>query len=266
MILKPLERGVRSGWGDTGWLTAWLMVATTASVSAASLVAHWRLDESPPGVQAADSSGNGFDAAVQGSPESVAGVDAGGMRMTGEPEEYLTVTGSAGWNLPDFTLSAWVKYTTLGTEAHIVGKHVPNSFNGYFLSVHQNRFCLFFESDSSRLVTPGTYDDDQWHHVAGVYDQATSTAWIYVDGVLANSTTGGRSPGNGTLLNVGGVAYGYPNFAGVLDDVQVYDGALGASEIQFLSSHPGQTIPEPGVMSVVWLVATTGLALRRRSG
>ncbi len=244
-----------------GFVLCGFALMALAMPALADPVAHWTLDENPPGASMIDSTGNGHDAAVGGAPLSVPAVAGRGLELDGGSDEHLSVSDSAELHLPDFTLSAWVKYTSLGNEGHIVGKHVPNSFNGYFLSVYDNRLCLFFNSDAARVVSPLPYDDGRWHHVAATYDSVSGMASLYVDGDLKNSLTASRCADNNTGMTIGGVGYGYANFQGQLDDVQIYGTALSSTQVVFLHDNPGKVVPEPTTLALLTL---GGLALIRR--
>jgi hypothetical protein len=58
------------------------------------------------------------------------------------------------------------------------------------------------------------------------------------------------------------------SFTGLIDDVQLYSGALSSADVQLLFANPGQTmaIPEPSTGTVLTGVLVLGLALWRRSG
>src|SRR5262249_39915210 len=83
-----------------------------------------------------------------------------------------------------------------------------------------------------------------WYHVAGVYDAASRTLDVYVNGVLDNGVLTGTVPDApvDSSLNANiGERTGYPatyNFIGGIDEVHVFDRALSAAEIQTDMSVP----------------------------
>ncbi len=94
-------------------------------------------------------------------------------------------------------------------------------------------------------------DWSQWHYLVGTFDITTGTAKIYVDGVLAN-TSAASSTFGATLNNSidtpkiganGRTSSDY--WAGLLDDVRVWDRAISASEVETLYSSmlPDATAP-----------------------
>src|SRR6185436_2157336 len=70
-----------------------------------------------------------------------------------------------------------------------------------------------------------------WSHLATTYDG--SLVRLYVNGVLASSTavTGAMTASTG-VLHLGGNGVWGEWFAGLIDEVRVYDRALSAPEVQ----------------------------------
>lgn len=98
-----------------------------------------------------------------------------------------------------------------------------------------------FESNTgteAARLTGGTYSlsDGCWHHVALVYDAALSNALLCVDGAVATGAAFARTTNRtGRVLfgkneqYAGGVSNGY--FAGKMDDLRLWNRALGTNEI-----------------------------------
>ena len=80
-----------------------------------------------------------------------------------------------------------------------------------------------------------------WYHVAGVYNPATLTLDIYVNGKLDNGFLRGTVPSSQVIpnlnVNIGRRAAGY-YFTGIIDDVRVFDRALSQTEIQSIMNTP----------------------------
>ena len=93
-------------------------------------------------------------------------------------------------------------------------------------------------------------DDGDWHHVAGVFDNGTST--IYIDGYHEAPATGGSTFGTGNT-RFGYVGLGSESttfnadprtpanfFEGDVDDFRIYQRALSAAEVAGMA---GRTSP-----------------------
>ena len=82
-----------------------------------------------------------------------------------------------------------------------------------------------------------TYTDGSWHHVAGVFDTDTDTAYIYFDGTLSNSRTETREVGDGGSkpIYIGSRGGTGNYFTGKIDDMRVYNRALSPREVAALA-------------------------------
>jgi len=82
------------------------------------------------------------------------------------------------------------------------------------------------------VVAKEQNNDGKWHHVVGTYDRITTTAKIYIDGVLKNTnnaiTTG---PTSNTAPLLIGSRSGSNGFGGSVDDVRVYNYALTKEQV-----------------------------------
>ena len=99
---------------------------------------------------------------------------------------------------------------------------------------------VFYHGNSLQITSPGTYDDDQWHHVASTYTAGTER--LFVDGALVGSQSVNQyampsTPvyylGTGYFTNVWNGLSGnnWNFFRGDLDEVAIYDRALSPDEI-----------------------------------
>jgi uncharacterized repeat protein (TIGR02543 family) len=161
----------------------------------------------------------------------------------------LGMTGS------DFSISAWVKMTAgdSSESSSVIAKHRTWSNNGYFLVVNhsgilgQDDKAMFFSGDQFRVpVSTTSVNDGGWHHLVAVHEDG-GNSFIYVDG----SPHEGVSPAmpvntSPAPLLVGGyddLGRLVGSFSGLIDDVQVYNYALKANNVDFLFQNPGQVIP-----------------------
>ena len=248
----------RGGWRCLALAT----LATAAGCSAApievatlgqsaltnGLVAHWAFDEGT-GAFAGDGSGNGHSGALQGPAWSwsTAGRFGSSIHLSGA--DVVAVAGFPAATT-SYTVSAWVFIASseLGAPvANLLSTEVPGggwalytlAGNGgpptYAFRYAVNGPQVFWNAFCGCLVP------DVWTHLAAVVDGEAGTLQLYVgsappvttpvtSGILAGSTT--LNIGRSTLPQPGAAA----PFLGALDDVAIYNRALGSEEIAALGA------------------------------
>ncbi len=156
-----------------------------------------------------------------------------------------------------FTLTAWVETTSIANKT-LVSKYECGGFcpsgganSLYFLSMSAGKVVAEIrDSDGSSpgelfLTGSSPIADGDFHHVAMLRDIATSQLRIYVDGVLdasavLNAGSDGAiqdNDGEADPLLLGGFFNGGTTtlrdaFTGLIDEVEYFNRALSASEIQ----------------------------------
>jgi hypothetical protein len=140
-----------------------------------------------------------------------------------------------------FTVEAWVKGPPQTNDAGIVTKGTGGGGEQFNIDCgaagHGFRFFVRDTAGVVYLCASTVTPDNNWHHVVGVCDIPGGSVSLYVDGTLASSvpmttallassrpvSIGGRQSGGG--------AYDL-GFIGTVDEVAIYDRALGADVIQ----------------------------------
>ncbi len=203
-------------------------------------VSHWKFDETS-GTTAYDSAGDNNGTFI-GEPNWTAGQVGGALEFDGV-DDYVDVgdpaDGSLDFGTGNFSISAWVKQSDLGTFGGVFSKTSVTNGLGYGLLIEdENRFCFrtgIAGWDKTAVTSNTSISTDTWYHVVGVREDTTLK--IYVNGSLDNSTTGTLRDVDNTVSAVIGRFYGdfdghYHN--GIIDDVRIYDRALSPEEIQQL--------------------------------
>jgi hypothetical protein len=239
-------------------LSAWIINAQT-------LIDRYQLNEAS-GTVAHDSAG-GNDGILSGAAVFVGGGINGGNALSLNNTNNNSFVSLGTFHLPnfftDFSIVAWVKTTQL-TGGAVVSNNQSGHDNGFLLGINDiypgapfgDNFgklgnAVFdvsehpWSGDSIATSTSISVDDGYWHQIVGIY-QATNLTEIAFDGtiqgvvptrfyvdpnnsyVIGGSDDGGNSPAG--------------SFTGLIDDVQIYIGALSAGQVQYLYSHPGQTL------------------------
>lgn len=196
------------------------------------LVAYWKLDEMA-GTTAADSSGHGFDGVLSGGPvwQPTGGQIGGALQFDGA-NDYIDCNNPAALDIRDqITLTCWIKTPAFTRAWQALVTKGDDSY----------RLCRAVIGNSVYLGLDGTsvggfesaaqVADNEWHHIAGVYDG--SEASLYIDGVLDTSVPAtGQINSSSHRLFIGENAQTRGRyFKGLMDEVRVYNVALSESSV-----------------------------------
>jgi tetratricopeptide (TPR) repeat protein len=220
---------------------AWQQPSAFGTAELAGLVGWWKLDESE-GTKAADSSGNGHNATVRGSPrwQPSGGRIGGAIALSGNRDCLEAADESAFDATAGVTVSAWIKpnawdkpwqaIVTKGEGAwRIQRNNETNTLEFACTGVHVPDDDEYGSLFGGKAITLG-----QWHHVVGVYDG--KKMYLYVDGALDASQEAWGPIGtddNPVLIGENGQV---PNrfWNGLIDEVRVYNYGLPEAQIQQL--------------------------------
>jgi hypothetical protein len=186
-----------------------------------------------------DVSGDGNNGTLVNGPTFNSG--NGGSIVFDSSNDYATVPYNSDLNLTDtVSLETWVKYTTT-TNTVLIEKSNDNSH--YQLQIFNSsqgspgiagQLVFMLQPNSSNWVLPGIVtNDNNWHHVVGTYDRSTTTAKIYIDGILKNTNPSiSTGPTSNTQPLLIGSRSGAAGFGGSISGIKIYNRALIASEVQ----------------------------------
>lgn len=214
-----------------------LLYASVFSVEMPSPLAHWRLNESQ-GTAAEDSAGT-FDGVLA---DDALWIPQGG-RLGGAIDldgngDYIRCPNEPAFDITGpITLSAWVKTTNTNAKKTILAKHDVT----WRIRLRNGNFELVLPGLSGQewfTVSGGFVSDNQWHHLAGVFD-GISEARVYIDGQMDNYREAlGTLQTNQCPVDIGrNVLWPERDFNGSIDDVRIYNLALSTEQIAFLA-HP----------------------------
>jgi len=246
------------------FLTCLVLVLGMIGNVSAQLLVHYKLDETS-GTVASDSSGKGNDGAINGDPNWVAGRMDGALQFDGSlsvtlPASKMGLRSDAGsvafWmNMSEVTGGIntiwWGGDNTTGSgmgpenEMHIhIETFVGNIWQGgelCFRVLHGPLIHLHSDPEKGDASVPGNppvnpilMNDGQWHHVTGTWGDADGNVSLYLDGNLLQQATYTTPSYPLTNMYLGRMADGGRTYNGLLDDVQIYGGALTADEIQIV--------------------------------
>ena len=198
-------------------------------------IVHWAMDENSGDI-ITDSTPNDISGTLSGTTwtkDSLTGLSALAFNGTGS---HVIVQDNYGlFNFTDqFSISAWIKYRAGEYSAAIAGKN----FGTYQFYVDRLKHRLILQVNSQTVVIgqPNSLSPDVWHHVVCTYDTATGSK-TYVNGKLdmINATFKQRLETSSLPLKLGSTGYVPTDFfSGIIDDVRIYDKALGEKDVEDL--------------------------------
>ena len=243
----------------------WGVSSATGCVTAPSGMVGWW-----PG----DGNANDIQGTNHGTPENGTSFSSGVVQQAFNMDginDHVSIPASASLNVQSMTIDAWIYPTDLSIRRPIVeyapatgsvGVHFWQSANPTGSGVLPGALYANIRDTSLVNHTLGTstavLTANQWQHVAVTYDHQTGAAAIYLNGVSVATANLGTSftPQTSVPLQLGSRPTGSSDalagttFAGVMDEVEIFNRALTISEIQSIYNaatygkcKPGQTPP-----------------------
>jgi glucose/arabinose dehydrogenase len=169
------------------------------------------------------------------------------VEMRGEYRESIEITNSPALKPSQFSISFWVKSTTIEPYGHVVSHSNRAQTSGWQFDVSSRsgpsdsavavlRFGVF--NTNSTLFSPVDIpvSTDEFTHITGTFDG--STVRLYKDGLLVGEREflGNYTADPGVPLRIGSAAYcsSCNRWSGIIDDVRMYNRTLGENEIKQL--------------------------------
>ncbi|MFY1583557.1 LamG domain-containing protein [Micromonospora sp. WMMD734] len=130
------------------------------------------------------------------------------------------------------TVSAWVLPNTVSTQEQVIVRQADGAVK---LSIGPSgRWQFAVKSPTGTwytAVSDGFATAGGWAHLTGVFDGATGTVRIYVNGCKqASEGSGAIGSASSTVMYVGAGSATTAHFKGALDDINVYAGAMTERE------------------------------------
>ncbi|MFI7134089.1 LamG domain-containing protein [Nonomuraea sp. NPDC050153] len=225
----------------------------------AKLLLHWQLDDLSADCRAVDSSGNGLEGTVEGTPEPRPDGKLGSCLAFDGNGDALSAPDSTDLRSRTYTVQTWVKASRPvppvvdppppGASAEQVAEYqrklaaamatvgsIAGKAGGYRVAVTPQGAIVHTlpkpgNTQAGYASPTGSLEWDVWHHVAVTSDG--TTARTYLDGVQI-----AQGPVPGDLLTgaalIAGRSPDAPTYylTGALAHLRMYGGALSAQEIQ----------------------------------
>jgi len=234
------------------------------------LVSYWKLDDGS-GTTARDSVGSN-DGTLKGDAKWAEGWVIGAVELDGD-DDYVDCGEGTVFNTvcrDVITLTAWVKANpAAGPDwggvimrgyGYLYGNIEP--FDTFAMYYHRPNERMGFKTNSTSPEWMASPDgsatdlfDEEWHHVASVYDGAEKVIYLDAVEIVRGAATGriGIGEGTGRILLGGGrdVEPMVIEFGGRIDEARIYDRALTQEEIvavmENIENMPYAMSPDPPI-------------------
>ncbi len=254
--------------GPTGSTSGPIWSLTTAAPGSLVPVAAYAFNEGT-GTTAGDASGNGRTGTLTSATWTTAGKFGGALSFDGS-SAHVTVADAAPLHLAAaMTLEAWVNPSAAAVGVPSWQVLIYKGSDNYVLALPYGSTTPTaggtVGGGLAIVTSPNALPANTWAHVAVTYDGAMVRLFVngsQVDSHAASGPIGTAS----TPLEIGGSLVDSGAFAGLIDEVRVYNTALTPAQIQTdmitpIASNTDTQVPSAPTTLVVTAVSTTQLAL-----
>lgn len=195
------------------------------------LLSYWRLE-----TNFFDSSPNDFTGQISGQISYQEGKNGQSISFPGNKESYVALSDRLLNNLPQFSISVWLKSSGSGDAIFSAANaETPNEF----LIFDQNNLKVYVKGSEKSFGAK--LNDNLWHHLAVTIDSTNGLLKVYVDGVLTGERAIEKVP-----LQVESIVLGQDqdsllggfetsqSFSGEIDEISLFKRVLTLKEIQQL--------------------------------
>ena len=241
-----------SSWSDGGPLTHEIVAPATPTTYTATykpepgLVLAYGFEETS-GTTANDASPFANTGTVNGATGTASGKFGRALSFDGS-NDRVDVPDANSLDLGNaMTLEAWVKPTSnSGWRTAVLKERGANLVYGLYSSNGATPAGETFTGAENGLAAPSALALNTWTHIATTYDGAALR--LYVNGALAaTKAITGTMPSTANPLRIGGNAVWGEYFAGLIDEVRVYNRPLSEAELKTdMNTAVGSGGPPPG--------------------
>jgi len=201
------------------------------------LVGYWKMDESSWG-SVVDSSGNGNNGTAYGGATVTSGKFGNGGIFSSASSQYVSVTSSTSLQPSDkISIATWVYWTGSGSTVEFITAKGSEHYEIHTGGGGGSNGIRWIPTNGVYIDTGASkFLSNQWNHLVTVYDSATNTGKVYVNG----SDTGATQTGSGALqtdstdFQIARRANASYYFNGKIDETRIYNRALSPKEVRDL--------------------------------
>jgi len=165
---------------------------------------------------------------------------SGNMITFDGTDDYVDVADEPALDLTsNWTLEAWVKLDAIGSQYGIIEKYDnAASTGGYILRITSGNKVYVSTvngTTGSFVASTTSLEANKWYHIAGTYDEASTTIKVYINGVLegTNSSVTFTSLAGTYPLRIGARGNDLlEKLDGQLDEVRIWNKTLSDLELR----------------------------------
>ena len=199
-------------------------------------IGYWPLDATS-GTVAVDATGDGYNGTVYGATWNPNGKVNGCLTFNGV-NNYVQIPNPVS---NDFSIVFWVKTSqTVGTGqwyngAGLVDGTYLGGANDFGTALAGNKLAFGVGNPDTTILSTSPINDGNWHQCVATRVQSTGVISLYVDGTLQATGTGNTNTLNASSsVTFGRIASGGGYFNGSLDEIEIFNRALGNNEVSAL--------------------------------
>jgi hypothetical protein len=208
------------------------LVADTLTVPS-DYIGYWNLNETS-GITAADSSGNNNNGTVSNATWNPNGQNQGCLTFNGS-NSYVRIGRTIS---NDFSIAFWVKTTASGGVGQwyqgqgLVDGEVAGAASDFGTALSGGKFAVGIGNPDTTILSTTSINDGAWHYCVATREASSGTIKAHIDGVLETTGTAGTQALTApAFLRFGSLQTGVNFFNGSLDEIKVFNRALGHLEI-----------------------------------
>jgi hypothetical protein len=200
-------------------------------------IGYWPLDATS-GTVAVDATGDGYNGTVYGAMWNPNGKVNGCLNFNGL-NNYVQIPNPVS---SDFSIVFWVKstQTTGGTGqwyngTGLVDGDYPGVTNDFGTALLGNKLAFGVGNPDTTILSTSPINDGNWHQCVATRVQSTGVISLYMDGTMQATGTGNTNKLNASsFLTIGRIASGGGYFNGSLDEIDIFNRAMGNNEVTAL--------------------------------
>lgn len=236
LLIPPILRAVDANGDNLDDAWEYQYGITTNAYAMTNLVGWWQLDG---GTHVVDRSANQIDGTPSGFGTNAYGAGLFSNALYFTPQGRVDFPANPALNTTSgMTFSAWFRTLGTATNEAAIASWVDTRTNSWSVGIATNGVAeISFADVSGNVQTVGpstnsaTLYDGAWHHLAATWAPGQE-ARIYVDGENEDSRmVVGWTPGSVSAFQFGAPDSGATNQEFILDEVRLYNRALGPEEI-----------------------------------